>query len=89
MTINLTTHLSARLQHLAVGGTLLSHYADQVRATGTATTAEDALGAWRKWCEAQGGKMASPPEVADWKDDHHERVAAVLREVARYDGLNK
>jgi hypothetical protein len=82
--ISLASHISARLQRDRCDGRLAECYAEQCVLTGTATTPEDALAAWQKWLATQGGWSESPLRVSDWKNGFHERVAAVIREVARY-----
>jgi hypothetical protein len=82
--IDIASHLTARLQADTCAGQLCEYYADQVFATGTKTTPDDALGAWCKWLESQGGRCVHPPKVSDWKNGFHERVALAIREVARY-----
>jgi hypothetical protein len=84
--ISVAEHIAVRLQADDCGGPLLGslceHYADQVLITGTKTTTEDALAAWMRWLASQGGR----PEVkvSSLIGSFHERVAAVIREVARY-----
>jgi hypothetical protein len=81
---DIARHINARLHADCCGENLCSFYADQLAITGTKTTAEDALSAWSRWLDAQGGKPERPLKVSDWTNGFHERVAAMIREVARY-----
>lgn len=76
-------HLGYRLQSCM--GNLCSHYADQVIATGTKTTAEDAFSAWSKWLAAEGGVPQAPLSIdaSPAFRAGQERAAHVIREVAR------
>lgn len=78
--IDIATHIKARLQSFTIGEKLSLFYAEQLLATGIKTTSEDAFNAWSKWLASQGGKLEQALKVSDFD----ERVATVIREVARY-----
>lgn len=75
----LATRLNAA--GLPCGPRLLARYAEQLALTGEKTTSEDAYDAWLLWIEDDGGEPS--PDVTQRLFD--ERVAVVIREVARYD----
>jgi hypothetical protein len=75
---NIILNLKARMRDRNTN--YLSFFAGLVVTTGKNTTAEDCLRAWLSWLEQQGGRpvnafVAGVPE---------EKIAAVVREVARY-----
>ncbi len=69
-------NLRARLP--ATGPSLLTQYERAVLETGLKTTPEDAFAAWGRWLGPH------PYEIEDWPEQYHQKVAAVIREVARY-----
>ena len=76
-------HLGYRLRDCM--GNLCSHYADQVIATGTKTTPEDAFSAWLKWLASEGGVPQTPLSIdaSPAFRAGQERAAHAIREVAR------
>ena len=81
-----TEHLRARLEVTGdvCGPSLLACYADQITLTGKHTTADDAISAWLRWVEKSGGRVSQPSQPSDWPNGYMRRVAAAIREVARY-----
>lgn len=83
---NTTEHLRARLEVTGdvCGPSLLACYEYQIALTGKRTTPEDAVSAWLRWVNGPGGITLQPPKPSDWPNGYMHRVAAAIREVARY-----
>jgi len=78
----LGAHLQARLAVAGIpcGSRLVSYYTTLVEERGKSITTEDAFATWLRWLSDAGGR----PERPLTADQTHERIAGVLREVARY-----
>jgi len=84
--IALSTHIQSRLAiaGFPCGRQLISHYTILVKSKEQKITPEDALATWLHWLEESGGQPTKPLTLLDWADQTHERIAAILCEVARY-----
>lgn len=63
---------------------LMSHYVALASRRGRNTTREDAFSVWMEWLDALGGKPENELTPDSWPADDHAKVAAAIREAARY-----